>query len=212
MRVRVKVCGITCYEDAAMALDLGADALGFNFYPPSPRFVDDADARAITRRLPPLATSVGVYVNVADPAEVDARARAAGMQVLQLHGDETATYCRRLEAWPLIKAVRLGAGWNRETLREFSVQAFLVESRDEALYGGTGKLCDWTAAERLTQDWKVILAGGLNADNVAEAIREVRPYGVDVCSGVEIRPGRKDRDRLTAFMDEVFDATRQLHP
>lgn len=210
MRVRVKVCGITCYEDAALAVDLGADALGFNFHRPSPRYIDAADARGIVRRLPPLTATVGVFVNVTDPAEVEEHARAAGAQVLQLHGDESADYCRRLSSWPLIKAVRVGANWSGESLADFAVQAFLLDSKDEARYGGTGKTFDWMWARRLSGDRKIILAGGLNPDNVAEAIRCVHPYGVDVCSGIESHPGRKDAARLTAFMNEVFNATRQL--
>lgn len=210
MRVRVKICGITRYEDAAMALDMGADALGFNFYPPSPRYVDCAVARDIIRRLPPLATTVGVFVNVADPAEVDSSARAAGVQVLQLHGDEPADYCRRLVAWPLIKAVRVDKDWVPESLLGFPAQAFLLDSRDERNFGGTGKTFDWTLARRSAESLRILLAGGLNAANVAEAIRSVQPYGVDVCSGVEICPGRKDPAKLAAFMKEVLDATAQL--
>ncbi|MBZ5495275.1 MAG: phosphoribosylanthranilate isomerase [Acidobacteriia bacterium] len=208
MRVRVKVCGITSYQDAALALDLGADALGFNFYPPSPRFIDFFAARDIICRLPPLATTVGVFVNVADPADVDESARVAGVQALQLHGDESADYCRRLGAWPLIKAVRVGKATVLENLREFPAQAFLLDSRDERRFGGTGKSFDWTLARGPVEGLRIILAGGLSAANVAEAIRIVQPYGLDVCSSVESRPGKKDAARLTAFMNEVFDATR----
>lgn len=207
MKIKVKVCGITNYEDAAMALDLGADALGFNFYPSSPRYVDYAVARDIIRRLAPLATTVGVFVNVADPAEVDRSARAAGVQVLQLHGDEPADYCRGLDAWPLIKAVRVDKDWVPESLLGFPARAFLLDSRDDRIFGGTGKTLDWTLARRSAKGLRILLAGGLNPANVAEAIRSVQPYGVDVCSGVEICPGRKDPAKLDAFMKEVFDAT-----
>jgi phosphoribosylanthranilate isomerase len=207
MKVRVKVCGITNYEDAALALDLGADALGFNFYPPSPRFIALDAARDIVRRLPPLTTTVGVFVNVADPAEVDRSARAAGVQVLQLHGDESSSYCRRLSDWPLIKAVRVGKSIILENLHCFPAQAFLLDSKDDGLFGGTGKTFDWTLARRAAERLRIILAGGLSADNVAEAIRGVQPYAVDVCSGVESRPGKKDKVKLTGFMNEVFDAT-----
>jgi len=208
--VRVKVCGITSYEDARLALDLGADALGFNFYPSSPRFIEPGAAHGLIRRLPPLATTVGVFVNAASPADVESAARAAGVQVLQLHGDETADYCRRLGAWPLIKAVRVGADWIEEDLAGFPAQAILLDARDEHGYGGTGMTFDWKLARRARFKLPVILAGGLNASNVAEAIRVVQPYGVDVCSGVESHPGKKDRARLTAFMNEVFHVARQL--
>ncbi len=208
MKVRVKVCGITGYQDARLALDLGADALGFNFYPLSPRFIDPRAAHDLMRRLPPLATTVGVFVNVASPAEVEDAARAAGVQVLQLHGDETADYCRRLDAWPLIKAVRVGTNGVEENLAGFPAQAILLDAKDERMYGGTGMTFDWTLARHACCELPVILAGGLNPANVTEAIRVVHPYGVDVCSGVESRPGKKDRARLTAFMNEVFNVAR----
>jgi phosphoribosylanthranilate isomerase len=203
MKVRVKVCGITNYEDAALALDLGADALGFNFYPPSPRFIDFAAARAIIRRLPPLAVMVGVFVNVADANEVDTSARAASVGVLQLHGDEKAEYGRALGAWPLIKAVHIDKGGLHGDSFDFPARAFLLDSKDDRLFGGTGRTFDWQLAQRLIPDVRIVLAGGLNAANVAEAIRVVRPYAVDVCSGVESHPGKKDAAKLTAFMREV---------
>jgi len=206
MRTLVKVCGITCYEDAALALDLGADALGFNFYPPSPRFIDFAGAREIIRRLPPLAVSVGVFVNVPDPAEVDAGARASGVQVVQLHGDESSDYCRRLDGWPLIKSFRVGAEWEHGSLAGFPARAILLDARDVRLYGGTGRTFDWSLATAHAGGLKVILAGGLTAANVSAAIRIARPYAVDVCSGIERAPGKKDPARLAAFMDEVSHA------
>lgn len=210
MRTRVKVCGITCYEDAALALDLGADALGFNFYPRSPRFIAIDEARAIIRRLTPFAATVGVFVNAAAPAEVDRDARRAGVSVVQLHGDESAEYCRQLSAWPLIKAVRVGAGGLPENLGDFPAQAILLDAKDDRLFGGTGKTFDWEHARSSTRELRIILAGGLNAGNVAEAIRSVRPYAVDVCSGVESRPEKKDAAKLSAFMNEVMDAGRQI--
>lgn len=203
MRVRVKVCGITTYEDAAMALDCGCDALGFNFYRPSPRYVDPADARAIIRRLPPLATTVGVFVNVEQPAAVSKIARLAGIRVLQLHGDEMPEYCRRLADWTLIKALRIGDQGVDAELETYPVQAFLLDARHDLLFGGTGKTFDWSFCHTVAAVRPVILAGGLDPANIAEAIRTVNPYGVDVCSGVESAPGRKDSFKLKAFMDEV---------
>ncbi len=210
MKIRVKVCGITNYEDAALALDLGADALGFNFYPPSPRFIDGAAARAIIRRLPPFTATVGVYVNVADPDAVDKSAREAGVGVLQLHGDEPAEYGRALADWPLIKAVRVGKDGLRAESFNFPAQAFLLDSQDDRLFGGTGKTFDWRPAQRLLPDVRIVLAGGLSAANVAEAVQVVRPYAVDVCSGVECRPGKKDAARLAAFMQEVANAFHEF--
>jgi phosphoribosylanthranilate isomerase len=208
MIVKVKVCGITSYKDAALALDLGADALGFNFFPGSRRFISYSAAHQIIRRLPPFAATVGVFVNVPDPAHVDEGARAAAVRILQLHGDETADYCLGLGSWPLIKAVRISAGSAPESLVDYPAQAYLLDVRDDVLFGGTGKTLDWTVARRFAQQMKILLAGGLNPANVAEAIRTVQPYGVDVCSGVETSPGKKDPVKLAAFMKEVIHATR----
>jgi phosphoribosylanthranilate isomerase len=157
-----------------------------------------------------LANTVGVFVNVADPGELDRNARDAGVQVLQLHGDESADYCHRLAAWPLIKAVRIDKSDLPGNLRDFPVQAILLDAKDERWFGGTGKTFDWTISRRMGLETKLILAGGLSAANVSAAIHCVRPYAVDVCSGVESHPGKKDSARLTAFMKEVTHASRQL--
>jgi len=208
--MRVKVCGITLYEDAVNALDQGVDALGFNFYRASPRYIDPSEARAITRRLPPFVTTVGLFVNVAKPADLVETARAAGVQVLQLHGDESSEYCRGLAGWTLIKALRIGNGALPEDLAQYDVQAFLLDAKDDAIFGGTGKTFDWSRAEDIKKFGPLILAGGLHSANVAAAIRMVRPYGVDVCSGVESGPGRKDVKKLHAFMNEVRNAGNAL--
>ena len=204
--MKVKVCGITSYEDAAMALDQGVDALGFNFFPSSPRYIQPEEARQIVRRLPPFVVAVGLFVNVARPDLVSETARKAGVQVIQLHGDETPEYCRDLADWPLIKAIRIGAAGIRENLAKYEVQGFLLDARDDTLYGGTGRSFDWKLAKDIRCACPVILAGGLNPENVWEAIRIVQPYGVDVCSGVESAPGRKDPGRLKQFMNEVRNA------
>jgi len=202
MRIRVKVCGITDYEDAALALDYGADALGFNFYRPSPRYIDPAEVRGILRRLPPLRVAVGVMVNLA--AEDAARiGHEAGLQMLQLHGEESPEYCRGLSGWSLIKALRLGNEPLTVDPADYPVAALLLDARDEVLYGGTGKTFDWSWVERIGRARPLFLAGGLTPDNVGRAIRTVRPYAVDVCSGIEMTPGKKDRSKLKAFIDEV---------
>ncbi len=203
MTVRVKVCGITTYEDAAMALDCGADALGFNFHRASPRFIEPADARAIIRRLPPFVTSVGVFVNVEPPCDVQSIADLAGIGVLQLHGGETPEYCRELQRWPLIKALRIGGGLIEPDPREYVVAAFLLDSRHVQLFGGTGEAFDWAAVRKAGFERPIIVAGGLQPANVAAARRLLNPYGVDVCSGVEKKPGSKDPAKLRAFMEEV---------
>jgi phosphoribosylanthranilate isomerase len=209
--LKVKVCGITNYRDASMALSLGADALGFNFHPPSSRFIDPASARRIISRLPPFVITVGIYVNVDDPLDVERGAFRAGVRVLQLHGDETPEYCREIARWKLIKTLRVGAGFRPTGLKEFPVSAFLLDTRDQKRYGGTGKTFDWKAVGAIRTERPLILAGGLRAENVADAIRTVRPYAVDVCSGVESAPGRKDRGKLVAFMNEVRRAIRDIH-
>jgi phosphoribosylanthranilate isomerase len=201
--MKVKVCGITCYEDAAIALDLGVDALGFNFFPNSSRYISPMAARGIIERLPPFAISVGLFVNVRNPGEVAESARTAGVQVLQLHGQESPQYCRELHDWPLIKAVRIGDGPIEECLEAYSVQAFLLDSKDDVLFGGTGKTFNWDRALDIKRIRPVILAGGLRPENVCEAIRIVEPYAVDVCSGVERAPGKKDVRKLKEFMNEV---------
>jgi phosphoribosylanthranilate isomerase len=201
--MRVKVCGITSYEDAVMALDQGVDALGFNFFPRSPRYISPLGARTIIQRLPPFVNSVGLFVNVPGQDEVFEIARAAGIQVLQLHGDESPEYCGRLSGWPLIKAVRIGKNRIEENLKAYPVQAFLLDSKDDILFGGTGKAFDWERALEVKKIRPVILAGGLRPDNVGEAIRAVMPYAVDVCSGVESMPGKKNRKKMEEFMNEV---------
>jgi phosphoribosylanthranilate isomerase len=207
--MKVKVCGITSYEDAVMVLDCGVDALGFNFFPRSPRYINPAEARRIIRRLPPLFISVGLFVN-ASKEEAEEIASAAGMQILQLHGNESPEYCRQLSKWPLIKAVRIGNSPVEENLNEYPVQAFLLDSRDDTLFGGTGKSFDWNLALEIGQIRPTIVAGGLRPDNVGEAIRVVRPYGVDVCSGVESAPGKKDARKLIEFMNEVRNVCNSL--
>ncbi len=209
--MKVKVCGITSYEDAAMALDHGVDALGFNFFPRSPRYMKPEDARAIIHRLPPFVTTVGLFVNVAEAELVSDMARIAGVQVLQLHGDETPEYCRRLETWPVIKALRIGESGVPKDLDAYPVQGFLLDAKDDVVFGGTGKSFDWRLAGSMQRIRPIILAGGLRPDNVRDAIRVVQPYAVDVCSGVESAPGKKDENKLRQFMHEVRNVDELLH-
>ncbi len=208
--MKVKVCGITSYEDAAMALDQGVDALGFNFFPPSPRYIRPADAHSIIRRIPPFVVAVGLFVNVTGQGQVSATARAAGIQILQLHGDESPEYCRTLAEWPLIKVLRIGKGGIPNNLEEYPVQGFLLDVKDDVLFGGTGKSFDWNLAGSIKRIRPIILAGGLQPNNVQEAIRVVRPYAVDVCSGVESVPGKKDARKLIEFMNEVKNVSKSL--
>jgi phosphoribosylanthranilate isomerase len=210
--VKVKVCGITSYEDAVLALDLGADALGFNFFPRSPRYISPEAARSIINRLPPFTAIVGLFVNVAEHRQLVDTARQAGIQILQLHGDESPEYCRKFLDWPLIKALRVGSSLIQERLEEYPVRAFLLDVKDDVLFGGTGRSFDWNLARGIRRIRPIILAGGLRADNVGEAIRIVEPHGVDVCSGVESKPGKKDALRLAEFMNEVRNVSRNPGP
>jgi phosphoribosylanthranilate isomerase len=205
--MKVKVCGITRREDAEAAVAFGADALGFNFYPRSPRYLEPAVAREIIRRLPPFVVPVGVFVNVPDPLDLERQASESGVTAIQLHGDESPDYCRCLRWRTLIKAVRVDSGFDPRAAAGFPVQALLLDSKDESLFGGTGRTFDWDLASGLgSLPVPVILAGGLDPSNVTAAMRRLKPYAVDVCSGVESEPGIKDLDRLRAFMTEVRNA------
>jgi phosphoribosylanthranilate isomerase len=208
--VKVKICGITNYEDAALALDLGADALGFNFYPQSSRYITPEDARQIIGKLPPIVVNVGVFVNEKTANDVVTKANIAGVDCLQLHGYEPPQFCSELQMWSVIKSFRLTPDFNFKILDSYSVSAFLLDAYDEKRFGGTGKTADWNLAVQAKKFGKIILAGGLNSRNVASAIQFVVPYGVDVCSGVEIEPGKKDRTMLQAFMYEVERARREI--
>jgi len=199
--VRVKICGITNLDDARAAVEAGADALGFNFYPKSPRYIEPEEARAIIEQLPPFVVPVGVFVN----ADLEAMARVvarARLAVVQLHGDEPPAFCRQVAArWRVIKAVRVGPHFRPQDLADYPAHAILLDVACPGAYGGTGKSFDWTIARRAAHFAPaLILAGGLSPENVAEAIRCVHPYAVDVCTGVEVCPGRKDHERMRAFI------------
>jgi len=195
--VRIKVCGVTRLADALAAVRLGVDALGFNFWPGSRRFVAPAVAREIVRHLPPFVTPVGVFV---DQVEEELRAIAAvtGIQVLQLHGDESPELCARLP-FPVVKSVPADRASDLDRLRAYDVQAFLVDTPSPG-HGGSGRPFDWSLAAGVATVAPVLLAGGLTPENVADAIRAVRPWAVDVASGVESSPGVKDADRMARFV------------
>jgi phosphoribosylanthranilate isomerase len=205
MHVRVKICGITCLEDARAAVAAGADALGFMFYPPSPRHVDVDTAAAICRALPPLVTRVGVFVDAAEEFVRETASRC-GLGALQFHGQETPEFCRRF-APPVLKAFRIRSPDSLAALPAYDTAAWLLDSFVPGQLGGTGATFNWDlAADAARLGRPVILAGGLTPENVAGAARRVRPYGVDVSSGVECAPGRKDPGRLKAFIAAVRSA------
>ena len=209
--VRVKICGITNWADAKLAVDAGADALGFNFYPPSPRAVAPAQAWAIIRRLPPLVEAVGVFVNWSVEA-VNALAAAVKLHAVQLHGDESpADVAEFAEAHPVIKAFRVRRGFRPAVLAHYRrAAAFLLDGFHPRVRGGTGESFDWSVAQRARRYGRIVLAGGLAPENVARAIGAVEPFAIDVCSGVEAKPGKKDATRLRELMREVEAANREL--
>ena len=199
---RVKVCGITRREDALLAADLGASAVGFVFWPRSPRYVEPEAAAEIARALPADVAPVGVFV---DPSVDDVRRIAArvGLAAVQLHGDEPATLCDGLP-YRVLKAVPVAGAATRAAAERVPRRVtVLLDARDPVRRGGTGRTVDWSVAAEVAADRRIFLAGGLGPGNVGEALRTVRPYGVDVSSGVETRPGRKDAGRLRVFFEEV---------
>lgn len=200
--VKIKICGITNEEDATAAVLAGADALGFVFYRKSPRYIEPAVAKQIIATLPPLVTPVGVFVNE-DVTVVRRLMDDCGLAIAQLHGDETAAYCLEL-ARPILKAIRVKDRGSFLALAEFQgragVRGFIVDAFSKEAFGGTGHMTDWSLAAEAAKSATILLAGGLTPDNVGQAIRAVRPYGVDVSSGVEQAPGRKDHAKVRAFI------------
>lgn len=204
MPVRVKICGITRLEDALAAAEAGADALGFNLWPGSRRHVDPEAAREIVGRLPPFVTPVGVFVNQ-PPTEVLHLAALARVTVVQLHGDEEPRECAG-HVMPVIKAFRVAGPADLEEIpRYHRAAAVLLDGKGEG-FGGTGRGFDWALARSVPGGKPVILAGGLTPENVAEAVRAVRPWAVDVASGVESAPGVKDRERMARFVRAAKEA------
>ena len=204
MRTRVKICGLTTVEQAGEAAALGVDAIGLVFAPESPRYVEPARALAIAEALPPFVTAVGLFMN-AEVAMVDKVLEQVPLDLLQFHGDEAPDYCRAFGR-PYLKAVPMGGGVDPLAYAaEFGdAKGFLLDGHAAGEPGGSGMAFDWTAMPR-TLAKPVILAGGLTPDNVAEAIRRARPYGVDVSSGVESAKGIKDAAKMAAFMRGVTE-------
>jgi phosphoribosylanthranilate isomerase len=201
---RIKVCGITTWTDAIRSVDCGADALGFNFYWRSPRFISPRAALRITARLPKHVACVGVFVN--EPLEVALRARnIAGINLAQLHGEEPPELVARIaEQMVTIKAFRVSPEFRVTALRRYkAADAYLLDGFHPRQRGGTGQTVDWRIAARAARYGPIVLAGGLNSENIVAAIRAARPAAVDVNSGVESAPGRKDLTKLRAFFDAV---------
>ena len=204
MRTRVKICGITRPADARAAADAGADAIGFVFYPPSPRYLSVERAVEIRNALPPFVQTVALFVN-ADAAQISQVLGRVKPAMLQFHGEETPAFCSQFGA-PYVKAARVRQGLDLiEYLRPFeTAAAWLLDSFVEA-YGGVGERFDWSFVPR-NLERPLILSGGLEAGNVGEAVRRIRPWGVDVSSGVESAKGIKDAAKIAAFISEVRNA------
>ena len=201
---RVKICGITNIEDARHASACGADALGFVFYLGSPRYVDPEQARGIIAELPPLVTTVGLFVNET-PARVREAVEFCGLDAVQLHGDETPEQCQ-YPPHRVIKALRLNDRIENGVFASYQVSSLLLDAYVPDQFGGTGKKCDWQRAAEVAAKYRIILAGGLTPDNVAEAIQQVHPYGVDVSSGVEKKAGQKDPEKVAKFIRMAKEA------
>ncbi len=206
MPTRVKICGITRLEDSRLAVELGASALGFNFYPPSRRSIAASAARDIIRQLPPFVMTVGVFADETDGERVASLAREAGVAAVQLHGPKFPPLNGALEQFPLIRAVAVRGGLQPDDFGGLKASAILLDAYDSDLRGGTGKAFDWELARQAKKYGTIILAGGLTPENVGKAIREVRPFAVDVASGVESGPGIKDPVKLRAFFAAVAKA------
>ena len=191
----IKICGITNRDDALAAVDGGASALGFNFYPPSPRYIEPERTREIAAGIPAGVLRVGVFVNESRE-HAAALARLAGLDVVQLHGNETpADYPDGFRVW---RALRVEADFQIADLQRIPAEAVVLDGPAGALFGGAGHTFDWTLAAGASQ--RLILAGGLDAGNVQQAIAIARPWGVDACSRIEQSPGRKDHARMAAFL------------
>jgi phosphoribosylanthranilate isomerase len=210
---KVKICGVTNLEDAVYAAECGADAIGFIFYQKSPRFIERKTAKEIIRNLPPFITPVGVFVNH-DIEDVIKTVHECRLNTAQLHGDESSDYCSKIPlsspfskggvgGIKVIKAIRVESENSLKKMTGYGVSAFLLDSYSENSYGGTGKTFNWELALKAKEYGRIILSGGLTKDNIKDAIEKVRPYGVDVSSGVEEMVGKKDKEKVREFIKRV---------
>lgn len=198
---KIKICGITNIEDAMTAVHAGVDALGFIFYPKSPRGVDTKAAARIIKELPPLVLSVGVFINET-PDVVNRAVAECGLDRVQLHGTEGPGYCGRVSS-KVIKAIRVSDVGDIDAIKDYCVSAYLLDTFQEGMHGGTGKTFNWDIAVAAKRFGNIIVSGGLTPENVQDAIVHVKPYAVDVSSGVELRPGKKDPEKIKWFIEKV---------
>lgn len=198
---KIKICGITNIKDAQAAAEFGTDALGFIFYKESKRYVDPEVAKSIISSLPPFITTVGVFVNQ-ELDEISQIKETTGIQVAQLHGDETPEFVSSIP-FNSIKVIRVKDKSDLDKVAQYSAQAILFDTYSDKEYGGTGESFDWEILNDLSSTKKIILSGGLNSENILEAVKIVRPYAVDVSSGVEDTPGRKDHTKIKKFIEAI---------
>jgi phosphoribosylanthranilate isomerase len=202
----VKICGITNLPDALAAIEAGADALGFNFYSSSPRYIAPQTAREIVDQLPDGVLKVGVFVNERSPESLRRIMNETGIDALQLHGDESPDYCRVLSDQYVIKALGVGDDFDVQHALVYDVKAIMLDAKALRLHGGTGQVIDWSIAEKVSRLIpRLFLAGGLSPANVQQAIASVKPYGVDACSALEDIPGKKNHKLLHSFIKAVRD-------
>lgn len=203
---KVKICGITNLEDALLSIKFGADELGFNFYGKSPRYISPKVARQIVDELPQKVLKIGVFVNKSLDGILET-AKVAGLDAIQLHGDEENRFIEEvhmMSGLPIIKALKISTEFDPKTARVGSAEAILLDSYSTTEYGGTGETFDWNLAKKASIWYpKLYLAGGLTSENVAEAIKTVKPYAVDACSRLESAPGKKDPEKLAKFIAAV---------
>jgi phosphoribosylanthranilate isomerase len=200
----IKICGITNLADALAAVAAGADALGFNFYKPSPRYIAPEKAREIIEQLPVSILTVAVFVNEESTQSLTRIADEAGVTALQLHGDESPDYCRELKDRYVIKMLSVSSDFDVSRVQDYEVEAIMLDTKDSALRGGTGRVFEWSIAQEVNKLVpKLFLAGGLSPENITEAIEKVRPYAIDACSALEEKPGKKNHERMRAFVERV---------
>jgi len=198
-RVKAKICGVRTLEEAQAAVEAGADALGFNFWPRSARYIEPLRAVEVISDLSPMVCTVGVFVNEEANRILDI-ASELGLSAVQLHGDESPEFCASLASIKTIKALRVSQDFDPSVIEDYRVNMILLDSSIEGSYGGTGLSFDWRTAIEAKRLAPIILAGGLTTENVWDAVAHVRPAAIDVCSGVEAEPGRKDLAKLRRFM------------
>ena len=196
---RVKICGLTEFEDARDAVLLGANAIGLNFYPKSPRYIRASRASKIIEKVPPFVTIVGVFVNHPDPQNLEDFAVSIGLHAVQLHGSETPDYCSMIQRVKVIKAFAVDSNFRVDTLKNHGSGTFLLDGCSP----GTGTLFNWNLVFGANAFGSIIISGGLTPENVPEVVTTLHPFGVDVASGVESKPGKKDYEKMRRFIEAV---------